>query len=65
MFVEEVGYFTFGIIQRCPPKQNIHSIHIRSISNSLFDGFNISFFGSLVNIHTRPTPHNHHGCDCD
>ena len=33
VFAEEVGGFTFGIIQRCPPKQNIHSIHLRTLGD--------------------------------
>jgi hypothetical protein len=28
------------------------------------DDFDVSSFCSFVNRHTRPTPHNQHGCDC-
>ena len=40
----------------------IYRIHIRTISNGLFGGFNVSVYGSFVN--TRPTSHQKHGCDC-
>ncbi len=37
-------------------------IQIRTVSNGLFDGFDVSSPRSFVNI--RPTPHQQHGCDC-
>ncbi len=39
-------------------------IQIRASCDVLLDGFNVSFIGSSPNIHTRPTPHQHNGCDC-
>gem|GEM_PF-3309615 len=43
-------------------------IHIRTISNSLFGSFNISFLNSIVNCKIwwqhRCAPHLQHGYDC-
>ena len=36
-------------MQRSPSQQTTHSIHIRSSSDVLFDGFDVSSFGSIVN----------------
>jgi len=40
-------------------------IYIRTSSNGLFNGFDVSVSGSL-NQRTIwiPTPHNQHSCDC-
>ena len=53
------------LLQRSVSKQTTHSINIRASIQVLFNCFNVSIFRSLVNIHTRPTPHQHQGCDCD
>ena len=42
----------------------IFHIGIYTSRQVLFDGFDVSVIGSLVNIHTWPTPHQHHGYDC-
>ena len=64
---KQFGDFLVTVTSR--KKQRSHStlqlsIHILTSIQMLFDGFDVSIFSSLVNIYTRPTPHQHHRCDC-
>jgi hypothetical protein len=67
---EKLGDFLVTLMSR--PMQRSQStiilrIHIRAISQVLFNCFNISRFSSYVNSDVwrlRPTPHQNHGCDC-
>jgi len=54
--------FTNRLMQRSPSKASLR-IHICTSSQVLFDGFYVSSSSSLPNIHTLPTPHQHHDCD--
>ena len=46
------------------PSIIILRIHIPASSQVLFDHLDVSGSSSFMNIDTRPTPHQHHDCDC-